>query len=1080
MTGTSFVLRGLRYFRGSYAGVLAGSALGAMVLLGAMMAGDSVKGTLRGLAEARIGGAQSVLVGGDRLFRSALADDLGATGIGAAPVMVARGAVSDQGSGRAAGGVQVLGVDERFWEFAPGGGDGVVAPAGSEFLVNRQLAAALDLEVGSRVVLRMDKPGALPLDAPMVGQAEELVVMRGTVRGILGDGEFGRFGLETNQLPPLSLFVSLGRLQRELEIEGRANLMLLGEGAEAEKLEPRLTLEDYGLEVVDVPLAKASEVRSKRVFFDRRAADAISGALPEVQPVITYLANTIAGGGKETPYSMVTAVGPEAAPFLPEAGDGVVINEWQAEDLGVGAGDELRIDYYAVEGGSRLVERSASFQVAAVVPLEGLAGDRLWMPEFPGVSDAEDAADWNPALPLDMKRIRDKDEVYWDDHRGTPKVFLPLEKGREMFGNRWGEFTALRVPLAVASREEIGKRVLAAMDPETGGLMLRNLREEGMAAASSPVDFAGLFGGMSFFLMIAAVALTAMLFRFHIEQRNRESGLLAAVGVPANKMLRWRLAEGLCVVAAGSVVGAVLAVIYTRGLLRMLDSIWGVEGGERLFRFYVSPVTLVGGVAGFIVLVMVVIWLTVRRQAKRSASLRLEAGSEEVARKKAGALPWWAIGFGVAAAGALAGAAKIGPQGAFFMAGFALLLAGLATYRWVLRRQAGGGGGELDPRRLAVLNSGRRAMRSAVVVGSLACGVFLVVAVAAFRKDTGGEWQDRASGTGGFAFWIETSSSINRGSERSMEDDPLDLGDDAGRFDPVVPMRVGAGADASCFNLNAVARPRMLACDVSKLGELGAFSIKKVREGCDADWGTLRHGEVMRGFVDESTLMWVLKKKLGDRILYQDEWGRKFPVELVGALNDTVLQGHVVVDERRFLERYPGSEGYRLFLTGSGTEVGEGMAFLQRSLADRGAVVETTAGRLAAFHGVENTYIAIFHLLGGLGVVLGSAGLGVVTARNLAERKFEFAMLHTLGVPAQVSRGVVWHEVVRFIAWGLGIGLVAAIVAILPGISGAGGIGSFGWVAVLVVVIAANAWFWSWLGWRRVWREVEGARRELG
>ena len=61
---------------------------------------------------------------------------------------------------------------------------------------------------------------------------------------------------------------------------------------------------------------------------------------------------------------------------------------------------------------------------------------------------------------------------------------------------------------------------------------------------------------MSFFLMVAAVALTAMLFRFHVEQRNRESGLLAAVGVPAGKVLRWRLAEGLCVVVAGSVLGA--------------------------------------------------------------------------------------------------------------------------------------------------------------------------------------------------------------------------------------------------------------------------------------------------------------------------------------------------------------------------------------------------------------------------------------------------------------------------------------------------------------------------------------------
>ena len=67
-------------------------------------------------------------------------------------------------------------------------------------------------------------------------------------------------------------------------------------------------------------------------------------------------------------------------------------------------------------------------------------------------------------------------------------------------------------------------------------------------------------------------------------------------------------------------------------------------------------------------------------------------------------------------------------------------------------------------------------------------------------------------------------------------------------------------------------------------------------------------------------------------------------------------------------------------------------------------------------------------------------------------------------MPARVSRRVVLHEVARFIGWGLGIGVVAALVAILPGVSGGGGVMSFAWVAVLVAVIAANAWFWSWLG----------------
>ena len=62
---------------------------------------------------------------------------------------------------------------------------------------------------------------------------------------------------------------------------------------------------------------------------------------------------------------------------------------------------------------------------------------------------------------------------------GTPKVFLPLEAGREMFGNRWGEFTALRVPRRWRRGGDRAALVLAAMTPAAGGLVLRDLRERG-------------------------------------------------------------------------------------------------------------------------------------------------------------------------------------------------------------------------------------------------------------------------------------------------------------------------------------------------------------------------------------------------------------------------------------------------------------------------------------------------------------------------------------------------------------------------------------------------------------------------
>lgn len=154
-------------------------------------------------------------------------------------------------------------------------------------------------------------------------------------------------------------------------------------------------------------------------------------------------------------------------------------------------------------------------------------------------------------------------------------------------------------------------------------------------------------------------------------------------------------------------------------------------------------------------------------------------------------------------------------------------------------------------------------------------------------------------------------------------------------------------------------------------------------------------------------------------------------------------------------------------------------AEVQKSLADRGVEVGSTTGRLKAFHGVENTYIAIFHVLGGLGVILGAAGLGLVTARNLADRRYEFAVMRTVGIPKEEMRVMVFKEVGQFLRWGLGIGMLAAVVAIVPNLNLVNPAVALSWVAGLVVLVAVNAWAWAWLGYRRNIDKVSGAQREL-
>jgi hypothetical protein len=82
-----FIWKGIRYYRSAYWGVLAGAAVGAMVLLGALMAGDSVQQSLSKSAELRTGKVAKIFSGGERFFRADLAMRNG----GSALIMVRTG-----------------------------------------------------------------------------------------------------------------------------------------------------------------------------------------------------------------------------------------------------------------------------------------------------------------------------------------------------------------------------------------------------------------------------------------------------------------------------------------------------------------------------------------------------------------------------------------------------------------------------------------------------------------------------------------------------------------------------------------------------------------------------------------------------------------------------------------------------------------------------------------------------------------------------------------------------------------------------------------------------------------------------
>jgi len=212
---------------------------------------------------------------------------------------------------------------------------------------------------------------------------------------------------------------------------------------------------------------------------------------------------------------------------------------------------------------------------------------------------------------------------------------------------------------------------------------------------------------------------------------------------------------------------------------------------------------------------------------------------------------------------------------------------------------------------------------------------------------------------------------------------------------------------------------------------------------------------------DYPTIVWSLGKSVGDELEYVDEMGRKFRLRLVGMMKSSILQGSLLISESNFTQRFPSEEGYRVFLIdappGQAEQVGER---LSARLKDFGLALTPTTDRLAEFSAVENTYLSIFQLLGGLGLILGTVGLALVVLRNMLDRRGELAMLRAVGFNKAAVGRMVFYEHWLLCLWGLTCGVTAALVAVKPAVSSPAAQIPYVSLALTVAAIALSAAVW--------------------
>jgi ABC-type antimicrobial peptide transport system permease subunit len=177
-----------------------------------------------------------------------------------------------------------------------------------------------------------------------------------------------------------------------------------------------------------------------------------------------------------------------------------------------------------------------------------------------------------------------------------------------------------------------------------------------------------------------------------------------------------------------------------------------------------------------------------------------------------------------------------------------------------------------------------------------------------------------------------------------------------------------------------------------------------------------------------------------------------------------VLQGSLVISEAGFRRLYPSTSGYRVFLVDAPPGRADAVSrSFTAAMEDFGLALTPMVRRLAMFGEVQNTYLSIFAALGGLGLLLGSVGLGIVVLRNVLERRGELALLRAVGFSRSQLRRLVLYEHWALLALGLLCGVASAVIAVLPALqSPTAALPYASWLAILAGVTISGI-LWTWL-----------------
>ena len=1036
----NIVLRSLVYYRAPLFYQFLITAFLAAIIAGSLLTGSSVRQTLKANTEKKLNNAGVVISSGLRYFNPELSNKLQKKiNVKCTSILELKGYTTNFNTGESVVNVQIFGVWNDFFRFNPEYSREELAPG--EALINKKLADRLKINIGDDIIVRFESISNIPLNAPFAPELDphESIIL--TVGAIANNDSYDNFTLGISQIKALNIFFNLSDLGQAFEGGAKTNRMLIennkfitpevAENALKEVLAP----EDAGLHIRKIETLNQYEIVSDRIFIDENVVREIMVATPQASPLITYLANSINANCKSTPYSFVSAI-PENLYMESPQGKNITINTWLAEDLAAKPGDTVVLRYYVSDSKNNLSEDSSEFIVDKIVSIDKIWGDPNFMPEFPGIAGSESCSNWDAGVSINYDNIREKDEDYWYNFKGTPKAFIYYEEGVSIWGNNFGPATALRFPID-KEEAEIVSDFTGKLNPAKLGFSVSDAYAEGMMAANNGVDFSALFLSLSFFIIASSILLLSLLVSSFFESRKNQVVTLFSLGFRNSKIALILLYETAFISFLASLAGVFLGVLFNDVIIYALNTVWEGAVQTNTLSSYTDPGMLVIAlISTFFISIIVLLVKT------RSFLLGLNKDKLPESNKRNTRYIRWLFPLSVIIASIPFLTTFLLSEKTtmlFFIGGALIFISLLLFFRWVIWFTTRANNGSfISMKKYSWLYYAFYPSKALSPVIFIAAGLFVIIITGANRKSFDLDYLSNQSGTGGYLLWCETMTPIKE--NLNFPDDRIKIGLDNEDYSELFFLQAlkMEGDDASCLNLNQIAVPSVLGIDSDILAHSESFSFANAltRLQVNNPWDALKipaKENVIYGIADQTVLTWGLKLKVGDTLSIIAESGEILHIVFAGGLKPSVFQGSVIIGRENFSRFMPSIAGSTILLARGNPDKKEVYKTSIDNLFNTyGINVEYTDDRLASFYEVTNTYLTVFITLGGLGMLLGIFGLGLILMRNIDSRKKEYAFLIASGFTSKKLRLMVYKEYLMILFAGIITGTIPAIIATLP------------------------------------------------